>query len=157
RSQRHQLDNAFRPEPPPEIREHEEVAVLRERLETHRPLADRPVRDAVGAAAEQDRERSRLVGGREDHGLQARPVPHRDHDFLEREGGRRRRLLRLGDGDEEHRPSLTSTSPPPLVVTMPRFITSGMRSYCQPYARAPQNPSFHTKTFFWIAPSMMRI
>ena len=102
---RRQLEHAFRLEPAPEILEHEEVAVLRELLETHRHLSDRPVGDAVGGAAEQDRERSRLVGGREDHGLQARAVPHRDHDFLERECGLRRRLLRLGDGDEEHRPS----------------------------------------------------
>src|ERR1700674_1199045 len=50
-----------------------------------------------------------------------------------------------------------STNLPPLVNRMTSSNEISVKSYDQPNPSLPQNPVFHTKIFFWIAPSMTRI
>ena len=98
---RAELEDPLRFEPPPQVLDHEDVAVLRQLLQARRHLFRWLVRHTVRRPAEQDRQRSGLPGRREDDGLEPDAVTHGNHDFGELEEGRGRGLLGLDAGREQ--------------------------------------------------------
>ena len=84
---RRQLEGAFRLEPAAQVLDDEDVAVVRQLLEGGGELGRRLVGYAVRRAAEQDRQRSRLLSRTHDGSLQMNPIAHGDHDLFQRELG----------------------------------------------------------------------
>ncbi len=89
------VERSLGPEPPPDVRQHQDVAVEADALGVT-PDAGRGVARAVGRAFHENGQRSRSITGRDDHGQQAHAVAHRDHGFGARVSGVGRLL---GDGE----------------------------------------------------------
>ena len=90
-------------EPAADVLDHQDVAVLLQRLERGRHDGRHLVRHAIGRAADEDRQGLGMARGAHDHRLQSHPVAHGDHHLLERAhrrrgGGGRGRRRRQGTG-----------------------------------------------------------
>jgi len=100
---RGQLEDALGLEPSPEVLDDEDVSVLRQFFDARRHLCERSVGDPVTACAETRSAAARPCRWASGSRLQVGAVAHRDHHFLQGEGGLGRGLLRLGGGGEEER------------------------------------------------------